>query len=207
MLDWSEKNGSKSAVDQAQRGNVHPLRPWTQVSPFVVPSSADLAAPVEALLLRGLCPAGNVAGEGRPGSNSSIYRLTRARLAGWSVRRFPAPCALREMICAALRAALEGASRLVGGRGRLDLSCEFAAVDGPPGRDRDHRDRTDSRVRRPSWHSPDVAALGAGPRVFPRLPRKPHAHELPRRCRVKRRRVYVVSANLREFIDTEDKAA
>jgi hypothetical protein len=84
-------------AERRRRGTPQ-LTPRHQVSPFVVPSSADLAAPVEALLLRGLRPAGNVAGEGRPGSNSSIYRLTWARSAGWSVRQFPAPCALREMI-------------------------------------------------------------------------------------------------------------
>jgi hypothetical protein len=40
-----------------------------------VPSSADLAALVEALLLRGLRPAGNATRDGRPGSKSAIYRV------------------------------------------------------------------------------------------------------------------------------------
>ncbi len=40
-----------------------------------MPSSADLAAPVEALLLRGLRPAGNVTRDGRPGSKSALYRV------------------------------------------------------------------------------------------------------------------------------------
>jgi len=47
-----------------------------------VPSSADLAALVEALLLRGLRPAGNVIRDGRPGSKSAIYRVEDRALSG-----------------------------------------------------------------------------------------------------------------------------
>ena len=89
-------------------------------------------------------------------------------------------CALREVICAALRAVPEGVGRLIRPRGRLNLPCQFAAVDVCPRRDRDHRDRPDAPLRRPSWHSPDVAALGAGPCVFARLPRKPHVNQSSR---------------------------
>jgi hypothetical protein len=47
-----------------------------------VPSSADLAALVEALLLRGLRPAGNVTRDSRPGSKSGIYRVEDRALSG-----------------------------------------------------------------------------------------------------------------------------
>ena len=48
-----------------------------------MPSSADLAALVEALLLRGLRPAGNVTRDGRPGSKSAIYRVEGRALSGY----------------------------------------------------------------------------------------------------------------------------
>ena len=47
-----------------------------------MPSSADLAALVEALLLRGLRPAGNVTRGGRAGSKSAIYRVEDHALSG-----------------------------------------------------------------------------------------------------------------------------
>ena len=47
-----------------------------------MPSSADLAALVEALLLRGLRPAGNATRDGRPGSKSAIYLVEDRALSG-----------------------------------------------------------------------------------------------------------------------------
>src|SRR5271155_2764432 len=69
-------------MEQTRHGNMRPLRSCAQVSPSVVPSSADLAALVEALLLRGLRPAGNVTRDGRPGSKSAIYRVEDRALSG-----------------------------------------------------------------------------------------------------------------------------
>ena len=47
-----------------------------------MPSSADLAALVEALLLRGLRPAGNATRDGRPGSKPAIYHVEDRALSG-----------------------------------------------------------------------------------------------------------------------------
>ena len=69
-------------MDQTRHGNMRPLRSFAYDSPSVVPSSADLAALVEALLLRGLRPARNVTRDGKPGSKSAIYRVGDRALSG-----------------------------------------------------------------------------------------------------------------------------
>ena len=122
------------------------------------------------------------------GGNSRRTILKRP----WSVRQFVARCALREVIGIAFWTMAERLNQAVLVRDRLDRSGCVARMG--VGERRDHRERSHEHVdqpaaplRCPPRHLPDVAALGAGPRIFLRLPWEPHGMIVAaRRCRVKR---------------------
>jgi hypothetical protein len=114
---------------------------------------------------------------------------TRARSRLWRPP-FSPHGVLDELITAASGTAPECLAQFVCRCDRGDLAPQFTAVDvpGPPRRRNEecrYRPEPSSRIR--LWHSPGVAALGTGSRIFPNLPWEPqpgHAHLPPRQRRV-----------------------
>ena len=79
---------------------------------------------------------------------------------------------LRELIRAAIGTMMEGLDGLLLRGDRPDLPGQFAAVHADPA---ERRDRPDPPPASTSGHSPGPPALAAGPVVFSRQPREPHA--------------------------------
>ena len=142
-----------------------------------MPSSADLAAHVEALLLRGLRPAGNVTRDGRPGSKSAIYRLEDRALSGCeagvsvgsALWRFAARASgLASGLALAVRPA---GSALVGSGDPIDP----IAVGEPPGGLQPHSFRPLLFSGAYTRHAAHTACLGHTPRSQP--PSRPDLYE------------------------------